>query len=96
MTCNEFSRSLKGSVLMARFSVKLADGVLLVGNALEPPLERDLVRTHRPTGDARGLRYLLHQIAFVELLGELGRPQMLSIIDHIRAGKLVWLLTKRQ
>jgi len=58
---------------MARFSVKHVDGILFVGNALEPPLERDPARPHRPTGDARGLRYLLRRMAFVRLLGECRR-----------------------
>ena len=58
---------------MARFSVKRVDGILLVGNALEAQLERDPTKSHRSTGDARGLGYLLHRMAFVRLLGELRR-----------------------
>jgi hypothetical protein len=58
---------------MARFSVKHVDGILLVGSALEPPLERDPARSRRPTGDARGLGFLLRRMAFVRLLGEFRR-----------------------
>jgi len=54
---------------MARFSVKLVDGTLLVHNVLTPQLEFELANGHQIPDKAQGLRYLLGRIAFARKLG---------------------------